>query len=330
MGVGQRNELMRKIIILNFLIVILLVIFFELISNFFKLSGLMGIQDGLIYEKENTNYLLPNNEGTIFNQRVFTDEHGFRVPSKNFKYSNYDNIFILGDSVAFGNGIEEQKTFIGLLRRNIKEKNFLNSSVPGYQIKDHVSVIRKTQNFNNINKILYFFTLNDIYGESNVVNLNNSKKDESNYFLKRFEILNQINAFLRNKSYLFMFIKGMGTDPSKRWFLNLNSSYKNKDFTKFEENIIYLNEYANNLKSQFIVILLPYEYQTRDCSNEILKPQQKIITILNNLNINFTDLTDKFCDKEKPKKYFYKFDPMHLSQLGHLLVFESLKDEITF
>ena len=57
MGVGQRNELMRKIIILNFLIVILLVIFFELISNFFKLSGLMGIQDGLIYEKENTNYL---------------------------------------------------------------------------------------------------------------------------------------------------------------------------------------------------------------------------------------------------------------------------------
>ena len=330
MGVGQRNELMRKIIILNFLIVILLVIFFELISNFFKLSGLMGIQDGLIYEKENTNYLLPNNEGTIFSQRVFTDEHGFRVPSKNFKYSNYDNIFILGDSVAFGNGIEEQKTFIGLLRRNIKEKNFLNSSVPGYQIKDHVSVIRKTQNFNNINKILYFFTLNDIYGESNVVNLNNSKKDESNYFLKKFEILNQINAFLRNKSYLFMFIKGMGTDPSKRWFLNLNSSYKNKDFTKFEENIIYLNEYANNLKSQFIVILLPYEYQTRDCSNEMLEPQQKIITILNNLNINFTDLTDKFCDKEKPKKYFYKFDPMHLSQLGHLLVFESLKDEITF
>ena len=57
MGVGQRNDLMRKIIILNFLIVILLVIFFELISNFFKLSGLMGIQDGLIYEKENTNYL---------------------------------------------------------------------------------------------------------------------------------------------------------------------------------------------------------------------------------------------------------------------------------
>ena len=45
--------------------------------------------------------------------------------------------------------------------------------------------------------------------ENYVVNLNNSKKDESNYFLKRFEILNQINAFLRNKSYLFMFIKGV-------------------------------------------------------------------------------------------------------------------------
>ena len=321
---------MKKIITLNFIIVFLLIIFLELISNFFKLSSLMGIQKGLIYEKDNTHYLSPNKEGIIFNKRVFIDKYGFRVPSKDFKYSKYNNIFILGDSVTFGNGIKEEKTFIGLLRKNIADKNFLNSSVPGYQIEDHVNVIRKSEKFNNISKIFYFFTLNDIYGDSNVMGLDKSQNDESNFHLKKFEIINKINIFLRNKSYLYMFIKGIGTDPSRRWFLNLLRSYENKNLTKFEENLVFLKEFSHNIESKFIVILLPYEYQTRDCSHEILKPQKKIITILNNLNIDFTDLTSKFCNKKKPKRYFYKFDPMHLSQLGHLLVFESLKNEIIF
>ena len=328
MVVGQQNE-MKKIFFINIIVIFLIIFSLEVMMNIFKFSGLMGIQKGLIFKEGNTHYFKPNSEGVIFNEVIYTDNNGYRIPSKNYKYLGKKNIFILGDSVTFGNGVKENETFIGLLRKKYKEINFLNSSVPGYQIKDHISVINQTTKFDNINKIIYFFTLNDIYGSSNILNLDNKKK-ESDFSLKKYKLLSKINIYLRNKSYLYMFIKGIGTDPSKRWFLNLYEKFETKDFNEIENHLITLSNYSKNEQSDFIIILFPYEYQTRNCSKNVLKPQKKIVKILTNLNIEFKDLTGIFCNQKKPKKNFYKFDPMHLSKQGHNLVYKTLKNEINF
>lgn len=328
MVVGQQNK-MKKIFIVNFFFILLIILFLEIIMNIFQFSGLMGIQKGVIYKTGDTHYLKPNNEGIVFDEVIFTDSNGYRVPSKSYKYSGDSNIFILGDSVAFGNGVKEDKTFIGLLRKEFIKKNFLNSSAPGYQINDHVNVINQTAKFRNVDKIMYFFTLNDIYGSSNIINLDNKKK-ESDYNLKKYKLLNDLNSYLRNKSYLYMFIKGIGTDPSKRWFLNLYENFKKKDLDGTKNYFISLKNFSTKIQSDFIVILLPYEFQTRNCSKNILKPQKEISDILLNLNIEFKDLTNVFCNQKNPKKNFYKFDPMHLSKLGHKLVYNTLKDEINF
>ena len=320
---------MKKIFIVNFFFILLIILFLEIIMNIFQFSGLMGIQKGVIYKTGDTHYLKPNNEGIVFDEVIFTDSNGYRVPSKSYKYSGDSNIFILGDSVAFGNGVKEDKTFIGLLRKEFIKKNFLNSSAPGYQINDHVNVINQTAKFRNVDKIMYFFTLNDIYGSSNIINLDNKKK-ESDYNLKKYKLLNDLNSYLRNKSYLYMFIKGIGTDPSKRWFLNLYENFKKKDLDGTKNYFISLKNFSTKIQSDFIVILLPYEFQTRNCSKNILKPQKEISDILLNLNIEFKDLTNVFCNQKNPKKNFYKFDPMHLSKLGHKLVYNTLKDEINF
>ena len=289
----------------------------------------MGIQSGLIYKEKNINYFYPNNEGIIFGKKIFTDGYGFRVPSKNFKYKDTDNIFILGDSVTFGNGIKEEATFIGLLRAKLKDKEIINSSVPGYQISDQVNIINQTKKFNNINQILYFFTLNDIYGSSNIQNIKKQEK-ESDFSLKEIKLLNKLNAQLRNKSYLYMLVKGLGTDPSKRWFLNLYNKYENQNFNQIKNQFIYLKKFSDNLNIDFKVILLPYEYQTRKCSKNIFKPQNMIKKILKDSNIFFLDLSEDFCKQIEPKKKFYKFDPMHLSEDGHTLVYNSLINEINF
>ena len=204
----------------------------------------MGIQTGLIYEKDNTNFLYPDKEGIIFDEKVFTDRYGYRVPTKNFKYKNNNNIFILGDSVTFGNGVKEEYTFIGLMRKEFKDQNFLNSSVPGYQLKDHVKVVKDSSKFKNINNIFYFFTLNDIYGSSNITNLNN-KKNESDYNLKKIKIFNKLNAYLRNKSYLYMLIKGIGTDPSKRWFFNLEKEYGDINISQIREQFTIIKKFSS-------------------------------------------------------------------------------------
>ena len=150
--------MIKKVFFINIFLVIFLVLLLELIFNIFKLSGLMGIERGLIYKKGDTFFLNTNKKGEIFDEIVFTDNFGFRAP--NFRYNSKENIFILGDSVAFGNGVKEEDTFIGLLRKSIKNKNLLNSSVPGYQIKNQVENIEIMKKFENIEKIIYFFTLN--------------------------------------------------------------------------------------------------------------------------------------------------------------------------
>ena len=321
---------MRKVFIINLAVIILFIIFLELVSNFFKLSNIVGIQKELINDNDEVIYLRPNKKGLIFGEEVFTDSYGFRVPSKNFKYLYTENIFILGDSVAFGNGIKEEYTFVGLLRKKFDNINFVNSSVPGYQMKDQINIIKKSKEFKNINSILYFFTLNDVYGSSNIVDITSKKISNDTFNLTKIKLLDDLNKFLRNKSYLYLFLKGVGTDPSKRWFNALHANYENLDPNVIKENFKFLDNFSKNIGTNLIVILLPYEYQTRNCNENILKPQKKLIKILKDLNIDTKDLTYKFCNDKKSKKNFLKFDPMHLSKNGHKLVYNNLLNEINF
>ena len=77
------------------------------------------------------------------------------------------------------------------------------------------------------------------------------------------------------------------------------------------------------------VIILPYEFQTRNCeTNNPPLSKLKINEKLKNLQINYFDFFREFCNVKKPKKLFYKFDPMHLSNKGHKKVFELIDREI--
>ena len=129
---------------------------------------------------------LPSGRPSLNSPVNFVPLENIRVPFKNFSYNKDGSIFILGDSVAFGNGIKEEETFIGLFRKQNKNVNFINSSVPGRQIFDQIKIIEKAKTFKKVDKILYIFTLSDVYGSSNVINLTEEKKDESDYGLKKF------------------------------------------------------------------------------------------------------------------------------------------------
>ena len=315
---------MKKILAINISFIFVILIFLEFIVKYFELSNLKGIEKGLINTENQIHKMVPNSSGILYNKKVFIDKNGFRVPSKFFPYSKDNNsIFIIGDSTTFGNGIKEENTFVGKLRTNFKNLNFLNSSVPGYNLRHYRHNIKIMNEFDNIIKVFYFITLNDIYQKKSVKEFNNKKK-----FFFNIDLVNKLNIYLRDKSYLFTYIVGITTDPSKRYFRNILNFYKDKDISEFDN-------YLNMLKAQSLkenidlkIIILPYEYQTRKCEDDDLIPQKKIKKILQNLTIDFSDYTDYFCDFNKPKNLFYKFDPMHLSHKGHSLVHSLLKDKI--
>ena len=86
-------------------------------------------------------------------------------------------------------------------------------------------------------------------------------------------------------------------------------------------------KFFKNINSDFLIVILPYEFQIRKCSDNLIT-SKSIQNILNQLNIKYLDLTKNFCELNNSKNY--KFDPMHLSKKGHKFVYDILKDEINF
>ncbi len=323
----------KKVFIINLLSVIIIILILETLVNLFNLSGLKGIDSGLLKKDiDEIHQFSPNSSGKIFGKKIFIDKYGLRVPSNKFKYNlNNDSIYFIGDSTAFGNGIEEDKTFVGLLRKNFPDLNFYNNSVPGYNIIHHQKNLKKIDKFDNIKKVFYIMTLNDIYAGPSIQTIKNVKNTEVRreaMGIENINLIKKINAFLRSKSYLYMYAKGKIYDPSKRYFLSILSYYETGDLKQINSFADILNKKMSDKNIDLTIVLLPYEYQTRTCEDKNLLPQYKILKIFQNLKINLIDYTKKFCESEYPKNLFYKFDPMHLSEKGHYLVFELIKNEI--
>jgi len=327
---------MKKIIFVNLIFISLLFILLELLIGTFKLSGIMGIDSNLFETKENMYQFKKNSQGKVYGKMIYTDINGFRIPEKNFKYSNdKPSIFFIGDSTTFGNGVKEKNTFVGKLRIKKNNFNFYNSAVIGYQIFHHEKNIDMINNFSNINKIFYVFTLNDIFEVEQIESTDNqlTQIPKDNFFnkLKNMKLFSIINVYLRNKSYLYMFIKGIASDPQKRYFEYVKEYYEQKDELVRETNYFAkLKSITDNKDINLMIIILPYEYQTRkdQCFEKNLTPQSKITSILLSLDIKYKDYTHLFCSNKNPKKLFYKFDPMHLSKSGHELVFSEIVNEI--
>lgn len=323
---------MKKIFLINFIITIILLLVLEWFVRFFKLSNLMGMDSSLIFKKNDNYYMVPSSSGLVFNAQVFIDKNGFRVPTKNFIYKNKKNILFIGDSVTFGNGVVEEMTFVGKLRNEFSSLNFINTSVPGHQIKNYEKKIEEFKKIKNLDKIIYVITLNDVYGSSNISNLQieqEAQDERENSFwikVKNNKLITVINYYLRNKSYLYMYVKGKFSDPSKRYFASIDNFYKKNQINRLYDLIIELKK----INTELYIITLPYEYQTRICDENILLPQKKIKELFYSTEINYYDFTEKFCNFEKPKNLYIKYDPMHLSELGHNLVYNLIKNQINF
>ena len=98
-------------------------------------------------------------------------------------------------------------------------------------------------NFDNVKKVFYFITLNDIYGGQSILDLTQNKNlNHENISIKKNSLINKLNAFLSSKSYFYMFFKGIITDPSKRYFKNIKKNYEKTDLSEMKDYISILNE----------------------------------------------------------------------------------------
>jgi len=321
---------MKKIIFVNILVVLTIIFISEILVRSFNLVTLQGAEKGSFFSENNIVLNTPNSIYTVGGKKVKTDIDGFRVSMKKNEFqTNFKSTFILGDSVTFGFGVDEKDSFIGIMRDKVKT-NLINSSVIGHNLESYIYLLNKhiKKSEKQYDKAVIFLCLNDIHLGQGVVSkeaLNNDNQQVGESFFIKFlkkDIFTKINFFLREKSALFVLLKSVATDTVRRHYEYMEWRYNDKNlllkYSKYIKEIKQFSE-SNNLKVSYV--LLPYAYQIeKNCNSKYLNPQKEIRKIFAEAGLVLYDFTDNFCNNNKNRNFFLGFDPVHLSNAGHLFV----------
>ncbi len=157
-----------------------------------------------------------------------------------------------------------------------------------------------------LRKSSFFFCLNDVYG-------NLSLKPEAD------SIKEKVFTFLRSNSKLYLLLMNSFFDRSKEYALYDIGLYKegNPDIDEHLNAIFRIKKKLDESNTDFLVVILPYEYQLR--VGGLKSPQTLVTSFFSKNNIKSVDLYDDFT-LHNSENYFLYGDPMHLSSLGHQVV----------
>ena len=266
---------MKKIVLINLIILILLIFFTEMTFRIILSYNVQGISENLLNKKISYSFNQPNlNYGKAFGVKIYTDKDGFRI-KKNQNIKKSKDILFVGGSVTFGPGIKAEKTFVELLN-NQSNFNIKNASVFGTNLENNIEIIKNHNNLQNVNKVFINFPLDDII--SNKVNLKKNETREKSIIdaFKKNKIVNYLNTLVRSKSAAYVFVKSVIVNPQKNNYLYDLNLYKNENLLRQLE--VNLDEISKVLsKEKIFFYSIPYAAQvkngcsTNDGTEEILK-----------------------------------------------------------
>jgi len=272
-----------------------------------------------------------NARGVSFGTDVFSDANGFRIPQDYIGKTNDTAVLFLGDSVTFGVGVPEEKTFVGLLRRQLPDVTIYNSGVVGYALADYKRVADSfLPSHNEVKRVYLFYCLNDFQPPDDA---KQTKVEDVTLFKSIKHAIGSIfvdlNEFLGPRSKLYVYITGLTADPSRRYFewdltlFNVNEDRLRETLAP----IVEIDRLVKEHNARFVVFLNPYEMQIREGENANFEPQTRIENFLREKGISFIDTRDRFKSLPSSKDAFLFADPMHLNETGHRIVFGALLDD---
>jgi len=273
---------------------------------------------------------------------VITDEHGFRTSPHSRQLHTSEHVFVLGDSVSVGNGVEAEQTYPSLLEEKLGKK-VLNASVTGYRIVDYVEVLGNIVDNFKPQLVIIGICLNDVSptSQANIVGIARKKKadgevtpDERRYpnmFVRTLRYINDnyldFHTFLGSYSRTYVLVKSLATDSARDHFLADELYYDDP------QTIEVLSSQFTKLKrlltdeKPLVLFIFPYEYQLRAGSLEVLEPQKIIKEAGHRAGVTIYDLYDELAEYLKanrlPSKAIYLFnDPLHFNSVGHHAIAE--------
>ncbi|MBD3390591.1 MAG: hypothetical protein GF418_01100 [Chitinivibrionales bacterium] len=260
----------------------------------------------------------PGSAGVCFGKTVRIDQNGYRAIAAPDNTSV--SWLLLGDSVTFGIAVETDGTFAGMLQRAHPDAAIRNSAVVAYKTVDYHAILpRLLSRHGDAARVILFYTLNDIYN-----------RDQSQV---KTEIKNPIMSLLRKHSRLYVFLKSAISDRSKAYFTNDYRRYDDGHLDDIDTTAAMISSMNARLDSagiDFLVVLLPYEYQIRKADRPALRrPQRLMHSRLTGLGVPCIDLFDDLRNACPRSKDCYLYgDGIHFSAKGHRAVFEAVEKQL--
>ena len=343
--------------VIIFLFLLLLIDFF--ISNtFIKYKNCIKYEEFFYELKKNcrSKYRFKKSFPIV---EVITDEMGLRVGKKSLtKKNDKKNIFIFGDSFTYGVGIEYEKTFVGLLEKDLSLYNIYNFAVSSYSPSVYLFQLEQSLKKNIIpEKILIFLDLTDLldeatrwdYNETGNIKLQDnllykSSKKRERFLKKNFKMLNNISSYinyflrdireranikLNNKRKIKTSIQGSFTYTDINF---LDKRYWEKENFLLGEKILKkrLSQISNIAKRnniEFYLIIYPWA-ETLEFGQKTFNWSEYAKSICSNNNCKLIDAIPDFLkyknDNFDWSRELYFLNDEHFNEKGAYLLYSSV------
>jgi hypothetical protein len=177
-----------KIFLLFLLPTLSVLIIAEIYLTVFNLVPRVDQSNGpLLFEKKENSYKLKKNVKSILfaGSHISSNEFGFRDQGMDRTKKGSKRVAVLGDSWGFGWGLKEEES----LPKKIGERSgteVLNFSVPGFNIKNYLYVLKKEIPQFYVDEVIVLLHLNDIL---ELDSINREFKTEKNYKPKLLQFI---------------------------------------------------------------------------------------------------------------------------------------------
>ena len=327
--------------------ILFLLVFAEFIL---RLAGI-GYGNSPIEVNQRLHHLHPKNyeftwyhpAGEYMEHKIYYDEFGYRVSSKNFSSAKDSTrrIAFLGDGFTEANSVSWNQSFIGLIemeKQNLVVRNF---GVAGYspyiylvQLKNEVKLFQPTD-------VVVQILENDFYEDRKYSQRANSKrlsevksvsggvsKKKTLVKILRYSYLARLLRKAQQK-IMFKFLNPV-RNKSEGFLLNEQSSITKTGKEKTYEAILLLKDLARMTNAQIFFFIIPNKQlamQNQCCESDSLSAEFREFSEANDLNL--IDLAEVFGKYPEQSKLFFEKDG-HFTPLGHSITAKAISKNLKF
>jgi len=278
------------------------------------------IEDGARIGKKNTK-AIQYNTANEFRIEVSFNDHGFR-DEKDLRDSKEEDIFIVGDSMGMGHGVDEDKRFSNILDKILAKKNVYNISIPtnipGYVANTKYAISRGA----NIKNVIVGVTMeNDIYLHSDNRKLwKQSKKGQRDYLgrIKHFLVDNSvtyrlITSIIHQNKIIRNFFLSIGIIKPPLYvdsYTGISHDFLNKAVDSSVKELEYFKKFNT------VILINPSRYLwVKETKNKAEHKHNQFVKKLKENKYFIIDLKELFINYENP------INELHFPIDGHLNIF---------